>query len=137
MKMLPYVALLVGAFFVTFGIRELFALKDQVEPFGLLFPILWDMIMVLIGLGIVFRCNCTRKAGVAWCVFCIVASLMVGIAAALWISHPRFEPLSPDRLFFVILACVFGVLFGIWQWKVLRSTSAQEWTDTRESHRKR
>jgi hypothetical protein len=127
MRKLPYLTLLVGAFFVTFGICELVRLKDQVEPFGMLFPLLWDILMVTIGLGIIFRYNCARRAGIAWCIFCIAASLAVGIAAGFWIFHSRYEPLSFDRMFFVTLAVVFGVLFGTWQLKVLRSTSAEEW----------
>jgi hypothetical protein len=130
MKKLPYCTLLIGAIFVTFGIRELFRLKDHIEPFGLLFPLLWDMTMVVIGLGIIFRCNCARKAGMAWCVFCIVASLMVGVASLFWILQPRYEPFSMDRMFFVTLAVVFGVVFGTWQLKVLRSTSLEEWTSS-------
>ncbi|MSU69910.1 MAG: hypothetical protein EXS39_03880 [Opitutaceae bacterium] len=129
MKKLPYCTLLVGAIFVTFGIRELFRLKAHIEPFGLLFPLLWDLTMVVIGLGIIFRCNCARKAGLAWCIFCIVASLTVGVAALFWIMQPRHEPFSLDRMFFITLAVVFGVVFGAWQLKVLRSTSVEEWTN--------
>jgi len=134
MKKLPYWTLLVGAIFVTFGIRELFRLKEHIEPFGLLFPLLWDATMVVIGLGIIFRCNCARKAGMAWCVFCIAASLMVGVAALFWILQPRYEPFSMDRMFFITLAVVFGVVFGTWQLRVLRGTSDQEWAETHQHH---
>ncbi len=135
MKMLPYLTLLVGAFFVTFGIREFFELKDRIEPFGLLFPLLWDLLMVTIGLGIILRCNCARKAGVAWCVFCLIATIGVGVGAALWISQPRYEPFSRDRAAFMVLAIAFGIVFGAWQWWVLRGTSQQEWTETRDARR--
>ncbi len=123
MKKLPIFTLLVGVVFVTFGIRELIRLKAQIEPFGLLFPLLWDMTMVGIGVGIILKADCSRKTGMAWCIFSLVASVLVGIAAIFWLLHPRYVPLDFDRMFFVLLAVVFGLVFGIWQLLVLRGPS--------------
>lgn len=134
MRKLPYCTLVVGAFFVIFGISELFRLKSHIEPFGLLFPLLWDIMMVMIGLGIIFRCNCARKAGMAWCIFCLAATVMVGIGALYWILHPRAEPFSMDRAFFVSLAVVFGLVYGAWQYRVLCKTSDEEWTESAPPH---
>jgi hypothetical protein len=134
MKKLPYCTLVVGALFVTFGIRELFRLKAQIEPFGLLFPLLWDMTMVGIGVGIVLKADCGRKAGMCWCVFSLIASLFVGIAAIFWITHPRYVPFSLDRMFFVLLAVVFGLIFGIWQLLVLRGPAHKKHCDSVAPH---
>ena len=58
-------------------------LKAQIEPFGLLFPLLWDITMVGIGVSIILRAECSRKTGMAWCVFSLIASASVGVAAIL------------------------------------------------------
>lgn len=128
MKKLPYCPLLAGAFFVVFGIHTLLQLTHRTEPFGLLFPLLWDLTMVAIGLGIILRCDVARKAGVLWGIFCLVASVIIGIAAFRWVFQPRSVPLGHDRVFFMFLAVAFGLLFGLWQWRVLQSPAAREWT---------
>ena len=135
MKKLPYCPLLAGAFFVVFGIHTLLQLTHRTEPFGLLFPLLWDLTMVAIGLGIILRCDVARKAGVLWGIFCLVASVVIGIAAFRWAFQPRSVPLGHDRLFFMFLAVAFGLLFGAWQWRVLQSPAAREWTrPSRHTH---
>jgi hypothetical protein len=127
MKKLPYCPLVAGALFVVFGTRTLFQLTHHTEPFGLLFPLLWDLIMVAIGLGIILRCDVARRAGVIWGIFCVVASVVIGVAAVRWIFQARSVPLGHDRIFFMFLAVAFGMLFGLWQWRVLQSPAAREW----------
>jgi hypothetical protein len=128
LKKLPLCTLCAGALFVVVGTIALFRLTPRPEPFGLLFPLLWDLAMVGIGLGIVFRCECARKAGIAWSIFCIIATLVVGGATLAWtLTHPE-SSLGRDRLVFLAVTIAFGVLFGLWQLLVLRSTATKDWT---------
>lgn len=128
MKKLPLCTLTAGALFVVIGTIALFRLTPGPEPFSLLFPLLWDLAMVGIGLGIVFRCDCARKAGIAWSIFCIVATLAVGGATLYWARDQNDNALGRDRLVFLGVTIAFGVLFGLWQLLVLRSPAAKEWT---------
>ena len=93
MKKLPLCTLSAGALFVTIGTIALVRLTPRPDPFGLLFPLVWDLAMVGIGLGIVFRSDCARKAGIAWSIFCIIATLGVGGATGLvvrrWIDRAQ------------------------------------------------
>jgi hypothetical protein len=114
---------------VVVGTIALLRLTPRPDPFGLLFPLLWDLAMVGIGLGIVFRCECARKAGIAWSIFCIVATLGVGGATLFWTLRQSDQSLGRDRLVFLGVTIAFGVLFGLWQLLVLRSSSTREWTD--------
>jgi hypothetical protein len=132
MKKLPICTLVAGALFVLIGTIALVQLTPGPEPFSLLFPLAWDLAMVGIGLGIVFRCECARKAGVAWSIFCILATLAVGGATFFWTARQSDAALGRDRLIFLGVTIAFGVLFGLWQWMVLRSQAAQEWTRSRE-----
>jgi hypothetical protein len=127
MKKLPYCPLVAGVLFVVFGTNTLFQLTQHAEPFGLLFPLLWDLIMVAIGLGVILRCDIARRAGVIWGLFCVIASVVIGVAAIRWMLQVRTESLGYDRIFFVFLAVAFGFLFGVWQWRVLQSPAAREW----------
>ena len=128
MKKLPLCTLSAGALFVLLGTFALLRLTPRPDPFGLLFPLLWDIAMVGIGLGIVFRCDCARKAGIAWSIFCILATLGVGGATIFWTLGQSDNALGRDRLVFLGVTIAFGVLFGLWQLLVLRSPAAQEWT---------
>lgn len=128
MKKLPLCTLAAGALFVVVGTIALLRLTPRPDAFGLLFPLLWDLAMVGIGLGIVFRCECARKAGIAWSIFCIIATLCVGGATVFWTIRQSDASLGRDRLVFLGVTIAFGVLFGLWQLLVLRSAAAQEWT---------
>jgi hypothetical protein len=127
MKKLPFCTLSAGALFVILGTLTVLYLAPRPEPFGLLFPLLWDIVMVGIGLGIVFRCEVARKAGFVWSIFCIIASLAVGVVALLWVMPQHPESLGTRRIVFMFLAVAFGVLFGIWQLMVLRNPNALPW----------
>ncbi len=128
MKKLPLCTLTAGALFVLLGTFALLRLTPRPDPFSLLFPLLWDIAMVGIGLGIVFRCDCARKAGIAWGIFCILATLGVGGATIFWSLGQSDNALGRDRLVFLGVTIAFGVLFGLWQLLVLRSPAAQAWT---------
>jgi hypothetical protein len=128
MKKLPFCALTSGALFVILGIGALLLFTPRPEPFGMLFPLLWDMAMIGIGLGIVFRCEVARKAGMVWGVFCILASFAVGVAAIWWILAQRREALGTERIGFMFVTVLFGLLFAGWQFTVLRSPTALAWT---------
>ena len=128
MKKLPLCTLTAGALFVILGTFALLRLTPRPEPFGLLFPLLWDLAMVGIGLGIVFRCECARKAGIAWSIFCIIASLVVGASSIVWSLAQSDSSLGRDRIVFLSVTIAFGVLFGLWQLLVLRSTATRDWT---------
>lgn len=130
MKKLPICTLCAGVLFVVVGTIALLRLTPRPEPFGLLFPLLWDLAMVGIGLGIVFRSECARKAGIAWSIFCIVATLGVGGATIFWTLGQSDNALGRDRLIFLGVTIAFGVLFGLWQLLVLRSPAAKAWTAT-------
>lgn len=128
MKKMPFCTLSAGALFAILGTLALFYLSPRPEPFGLLFPLLWDLVMVGIGLGIIFRCEVARKAGVIWGIFCIVVSLAVGVVTFLWVIPQHPESLGTRRIVFMFLAVGFGLLFGAWQLLVLRSPTALSWT---------
>jgi len=127
MKKLPYCPLVAGVLFVVFGTHTLLQFTRLTQPFGLLFPLLWDLMMVAIGLGVILRCDVARKAGVAWGAFCLGSSLVIGATTIRWVTQPRSVPLGNDRLFFIFLTLAFGLLFGVWQWKVLQSPAARDW----------
>lgn len=128
MKKLPFCALSAGALFAIFGFLTLFLLTPGPQPFRLLFPLFWDVAMVGISLGIVFRSECARKAGLVWGVFCIAATLAVGGATYLWAVRQSENALGRDRLVFLAVTVGFGVLFGLWQLVVLRNpASAEAW----------
>jgi hypothetical protein len=129
MKKIPLCTLTAGALFVVIGTIALLRLTPRPDPFGLLFPLVWDIAMVGIGLGIVFRCDCARKAGIIWSIFCIVATLCVGGATLFWTLNQSENSLGRDRLVFLAVTIAFGVLFGLWQLLVLRSPAAREWTE--------
>lgn len=138
MKKFPLCALSAAALFVVFGIATLLYLAPRPEPFGLLFPLLWDMAMVSISLGIIFRCEVARKAGFIWSIFCLVATVAVGVVMALWILPQHPEALGSRRIVFVVLSVAFGLLFGIWQLMVLRHPTALPWDTAHspESHQR-
>ena|SRR5690242_9615264 len=127
MKKLPFCALSAGALFVILGTLALLYLTPRPEPFPILFPLLWDLAMVGIGLGVIFRCEVARKQGVLWGVFCIIASLVVGAAAVVWIRLQHQESLGVERMIFMAVTIGFGVIFGIWQLIILRSPTALTW----------
>ena len=127
MKKLPFCALSAGAFFVVFGVSTVAYLAPRPEPFGLLFPLLWDIAMVGIGLCVIFPCNVARKAGVVWGVFCLLASIAVAIAAFLWIAPQYPQSVGIRRVTFMSLTVGFGLIFAIWQLLVLRSPTALSW----------
>ena len=128
MKKLPFCTLSAAALFVVCGIASLLYFPRHPEPFSLLFPLLWDFAMVGIGLGLVFRCEVARKAGIIWSIFCIVASLAIGVTIAVWALPQHHESLGNERIAFMAVAVLFGVLFGAWQLRVLRSPTALAWT---------
>ena len=129
----PMKYLSAGALFVIIGTIALVRLTPRPDPFGLLFPLVWDLAMVGIGLGIVFRSDCARKAGIAWSIFCIIATLGVGGATIFWTLDQNHNSLGRDRLAFLAVTISFGVLFGLWQLLVLRSPAAKEWTEPTRS----
>ena len=130
MKKLPFCALSAVAMFVLLGTGVLLRLSPHPDPFGLLFPLLWDLAMVGIGLGIVLRSECARRAGLAWSVFCLLATLGVAGATALWTFGQSDASLGRDRLVFLGVTIGFGFLFGLWQLRVLRSPAARAWFAT-------
>jgi hypothetical protein len=132
MKKLPFCALSAGALFVILGTSALLYFAPRPEPFPMLFPLLWDLAMVSIGLGVIFRCEVARKAGFVWSVFCIIASLVVGVATFLWIRLQHPEALGQERIMFMVVTVGFGVVFGIWQLLVLRHPTALPWTSPTE-----
>ena len=100
MKKLPLCTLLFGAIFAVSGTIALVQTAPRPEPFPLFFPLLWDLIMVGIGAGVILRCDCARRAGMIWGAFCIVASLAIGAAAFGWLWPQQAEPLGTHRLIF-------------------------------------
>jgi tryptophan-rich sensory protein len=127
MKKLPFCALSAGALFVVVGTLVFLSLAPHPEPFGLLFPLVWDVVMVAIGLGVIFRCEVARKAGFVWGTFCMIATLAIGVAAFLWLLPQHPESLGTRRIVFMILTVAFGVIFSTWQLIVLRSPTALPW----------
>jgi len=130
MKKLPLCTLLSGAVFAISGTVALLKLAPRPEPFPLFFPLMWDVIMVGIGLGVTLRCDCARRAGMIWGVFCILASLAIGAAAFGWLLPQPNDLLGTHRLVFMMLTVVFGVTFGIWQLFALHSSTVREWTES-------
>lgn len=144
MKKLPLCTLVSGGIFAIFGTVALLQTAPRPEPLPLFFPLMWDLIMVGIGVGIVLRCDCARCAGMIWGAFCILASLGIGAAAIVWLLPQQSEPLGTHRLVFMIVTVGFGVAFGIWQIFALNSPAVRAWTEpqprqeihqTRTSHR--
>lgn len=135
MKKLPLCTLIGSAVFAIFGTIALLKFAPAgPEPFRLFFPLVWDVIMVGIGAGIILRCDCARRAGMIWGVFCILASLAIGAAAFGWLLPQQTEPLGPQRLFFMALTVVFGLGFGVWQLIAFNSPSVRAWTHSDDAH---
>ncbi len=134
MKKLPLCTLSAGAIFLIFGVSTIAYLAPKPEPFGLLFPLLWDMAMVSIGLCVIFRCAVARKAGFVWSVFCLLASLAVGAAVVVWTMPQYPHSIGIRRIVFMGLTVGFGVVFSIWQLFVLRSPTALTWTTPTPTH---
>lgn len=130
MKKLPFCALLSGALFAIFGIVLLAQLAPRPDPLPLFLPLVWDAIMVTIGVGITLRCDCKRCAGIVWGIFCILASLALGAAAFGWLLPQKAEPLGTPRLVFMVVTIAFGVLFGIWQLFAVNSPAVRAWTNS-------
>src|SRR6267154_2526661 len=127
MKKLPLCTLSAGALFVILGTFVLLYFTPRPEPFAMLFPLLWDLAMVAIGFGIISRFEVARKAGVAWGIFCILASLVVGAAAFFWMRLQLPESIGVHSIVFMGVTVGFGVVFGIWQLLVLRHPTALTW----------
>lgn len=129
MKKLPLCALFCGAGFAIAGTILLAELNPRPSPLALFLPLLWDLIMVAIGVGVILRCDCSRRSGVVWGVFCILASLAIGAAAFDWLLPQQSEPLGSQRLLFMIVTVGFGLVFAIWQMFALHSPAVRAWTD--------
>ena len=129
MKKLPLCTLLFGAIFAISGTVALIQTAPRPEPFPLFFPLLWDLIMVSIGAGIILRCDCARRAGMIWGAFCIVASLAIGAAAFGWLLPQDPEPLGTHRFVFMLVTVGFGLVYGVWQLFALNSPSVRAWTE--------
>lgn len=129
MKKLPLCMLFSSAAFAIAGTVLLAQLAPHPEPFPLFFPLMWDLVMVGVGVGIVLRCDCARRAGLIWGVFCILASLAIGAVAFGWLWPQQHEALSTHRLIFMGVTVGFGLLFGVWQLFALNSPAVREWTD--------
>jgi hypothetical protein len=129
MKKLPLCTLLGGAAFAIFGTVALLQLAPRPDPFPLFFPLTWDLIMVAISAGLILRCDCARRAGMVWGIFCILASLAIGAAAFGWLLPQNHEPLTAQRMIFMCVSVGFGVVFGIWQLFALNSPSVRAWTE--------
>lgn len=134
MKKLPLCTLIGSAVFAIAGTVALLQLAPRPDPFPLLFPLLWDLIMVAVGAGLILRCDCARRAGIIWGVFCILASLAIGAAALGWLLPQPAEPLTTQRMVFMGVSVAFGLLFGIWQLFALNSPSVRAWTEPTHTH---
>lgn len=134
MKKLPLCTLICGAIFAISGTVALIQNAPRPEPFPLFFPLMWDLIMVGIGVGIILRCDCARRAGMIWGAFCIVASLAIGAAAFGWLLPQQAEPLGMHRLIFMLVTVGFGLVFGVWQLFALNSPSVRAWTAPENEH---
>jgi hypothetical protein len=134
MKKLPLCTLLSGAVFAISGTIALLQIAPRPEPFPLFFPLMWDLIMVGIGVGVILRCDCARRAGVIWGIFCILASLAIGAAAFGWLLPQHAEPLETHRVIFMMLTVAFGVVFGVWQLFALNSPEVRSWTEPLVAH---
>ena len=115
--------------FAISGTIALVQTAPRPEPFPLFFPLMWDAIMVGIGVGVVVRCDCARRAGMVWGAFCIVASLAIGAAAFGWLLPQQSEPLATHRLIFMLVTVAFGLIYGVWQLFALNSPTVRAWTD--------
>jgi hypothetical protein len=129
MKKLPLCALFCGAGFAIAGTILLAQLTPRPSPLALFLPLLWDLIMVAIGVGVILRCDCSRRSGIVWGIFCILASLAIGAAAFDWLIPQQSEPLGSQRLLFMIVTVGFGLVFAIWQMFALNSPAVRAWTD--------
>ena len=135
MKKLSVCALLGGALFAIVGTTALVELASR--RFGLLFlffPLAWDLVMVALSVCVVLRCECARRAGVAWGIFCVIASLLVGFASFDWLLPQQAEPPGVHRLIFMMLSVAFGVVFGIWQLVAFNSPELREWAVSGHHH---
>ncbi len=128
MKKLPLCTLLGGALFAIFGTIALMEIAPRPDPFPLFFPLAWDAIMVAIASGIILRCDCARRAGLIWGIFCLLASLAIGAAALGWLWPQQTEPMGHQRMIFMGLTVFFGFAFGIWQLIAFNSPEVRAWT---------
>ncbi len=119
-----------SAAFAIAGTVALAQFAPRPDPFPLFFPLLWDVIMVAVAVGIILRCDCARRAGIIWGVFCIIASLGIGAVALGWLLPQQTEPLGPQRLIFMCVTLAFGLLFGVWQMFALNSAEVRAWTES-------
>lgn len=124
MKKLPFCTLVGGVLYATGGAIALFALAHRRDPVLLFIPLTWDIVMVAIGLGVVLRCDCARRAGLTWAIFCIAVSLLVGGVSFEWVMPQQADSTGPHRFIFTMLSVAFGLAFGIWQFVTLRSPTA-------------
>jgi hypothetical protein len=92
--------------------------------------------MVAIGLSVMLRCDCARRAGLVWGIFCILATLFVGGTSFEWVLPQQAASTGTHRLIFVILSVGFGVVYGIWQLIAFYSPAVRAWTvhHTHEHH---
>lgn len=134
MKKLPFCTLLGGAAFAIAGTVVLLEFAYRREPLLLSIPLVWDIIMVAIGAGVVLRCDCARRAGLIWGVFCIFASLVVGGAAFEWVLPPQAASTNGHRFTFLVVSVIFGVVYGIWQLIAFYSPAVRAWTAQHEHH---
>lgn len=129
MKKLPLCTLLCAAGFAIAGTILLAQLTPRPSPLALFLPLLWDLIMVAISVGVVLSCDCSRRTGFVWGIFCVIASLGIGAAAFDWLLPQQNEPLGLQRLLFMIVTVGFGLIFAIWQLFALNSPTVRAWTD--------
>ncbi|HYP17067.1 MAG TPA: hypothetical protein VEQ65_07630 [Opitutus sp.] len=129
MKKLPICALLTGAGFVIAGTILLLQLAPRPSPVPLFLPLVWDLVMVAISVGVVLRCDCARRLGMSWGVFCVIASLAIGAAAFDWLLPQQSEPLGSQRVIFMCVTVGFGLVFSIWQLFAMNSPAVRAWTD--------
>jgi len=128
MKKLPLCTLIGGALFAIGGTIALLDLARRPEPLLLFFPLAWDLVMVAIGVGVILRYDCARRAGMVWGVFCLLASLAVGLACFSWLSPQQPDPPDAHRVIFTLLSVGFGVIFGIWQLVAFNGPEMRAWT---------
>lgn len=128
MKKFSVCALLGGALFAIGGTAALLELaSNRFGTLFLFFPLAWDLVMVALGLCIVLRCECARRAAFVWGVFCVIASLVVGVASFDWLLPQQAEPPGTHRLIFMMLSVAFGVGFGVWQLFAFNSPELRTW----------
>ena len=128
MKKLPLCALLGGALFAIIGTVLLLEFARRREPLLLSIPLVWDLVMVTIGAGVVLRCDCARRAGLLWGIFCIVASLLLGGTVFEWVLPKQADSTDPHRLVFLALSVGFGLVYGVWQLIAFNSPAVRAWT---------